>query len=68
MSTLVLGPAERADVAVDFSLPTGTQITMTNSAPAPFPTGDPTEADLDMMNEIQGELDAFNLDVKEGRA
>lgn len=37
---LLLAPAERADVIVDFSaFPVGTRITMKNDAPAPFPGG-----------------------------
>lgn len=40
MNTLTLAPGERADVIVDFSrFPRGTWLTMTNSAPAPFPMG-----------------------------
>lgn len=38
--TLLLSPAERADILVDFSkLSPGTKLTMTNSANAPFPNG-----------------------------
>jgi spore coat protein A, manganese oxidase len=36
---LVLGPAERADVIIDFSKFKGQTITLKNSAPAPFPGG-----------------------------
>jgi FtsP/CotA-like multicopper oxidase with cupredoxin domain len=37
---MTLAPAERADILVDFSgVPAGTQIIMTNWAPAPFPLG-----------------------------
>jgi FtsP/CotA-like multicopper oxidase with cupredoxin domain len=40
--TLVLGPAERADVIVDFSLcPAGTNLILYNDAPAAFPAFDP---------------------------
>jgi spore coat protein A len=43
VSTLTLTPAERADVVVDFaSDPAGTEILLTNSAPAPYP-GPPGE-------------------------
>jgi spore coat protein A len=38
MTQVTLGPGERADVIMDFApYATGTQITLTNSAPAPFP-------------------------------
>lgn len=36
---ITLAPAERADVVVDFSSAAGMAVTMTNSAPAPFPGG-----------------------------
>ena len=41
VQSLTLGPAERADVILDFSNFKGKTITMTNSAPAPYPDGDP---------------------------
>lgn len=41
LQTLTLAPAERADVIPDFSRFKGQAITMTNSAPAPFPDGTP---------------------------
>lgn len=38
VSEITLGPAERADVIIDFaSQPPGAEIVLTNSAPAPFP-------------------------------
>jgi spore coat protein A len=38
LTEVTLGPAERADLIVDFSAgPTGTEIELINSAPAPFP-------------------------------
>jgi FtsP/CotA-like multicopper oxidase with cupredoxin domain len=41
LDTLLLAPAERADILVDFScLAPGTELTLTNDAPAPFPDGD----------------------------
>ncbi len=40
--TLMLGPAERADVIVDFSgVPAGSKLIMYNDAPAPVPAFDP---------------------------
>ena len=38
--TLFLAPGERADVIVDFSRAAGSQLTVTNDAPAPYPMGD----------------------------
>ena len=41
LDTLLLAPAERADILVDFSgLKPGTKLTLLNDAPAPFPDGD----------------------------
>ncbi|BDG01391.1 multicopper oxidase family protein [Anaeromyxobacter oryzae] len=40
--TLLLGPAERADVIIDFSdVPLGAKLILYSDAPAPFPSGDP---------------------------
>lgn len=54
--SLLLGPAERADVVVDFSgIPDGTKLIMYNDAPAPMPgfdsrydyyTGDPDQTEI----------------------
>jgi spore coat protein A, manganese oxidase len=39
--SLVVAPAERPDIIVDFSLvPPGTKVVLYNDAPAPFPSGD----------------------------
>ena len=39
--TLLLGPAERADVIIDFAaIPDGTKLILYNDAPGPFPSGD----------------------------
>jgi spore coat protein A, manganese oxidase len=39
---LLLGPAERADVIIDFTnVPVGAKLILYNDAPAPFPGGDP---------------------------
>ncbi len=41
LSSLLMAPAERADVIVDFSsVKPGTQVILYNDAPAPFPSGD----------------------------
>jgi spore coat protein A len=40
MTSILLGPAERADVIIDFSkLPMGTTVTLANNAPVHFPDG-----------------------------
>jgi len=39
--TLLLAPAERADIIVDFrDVPAGSEVILYNDAPAPFPGGD----------------------------
>ncbi len=40
---LLLAPAERADVIIDFAPYAGRTLTLINSAPAPFPGGDPPD-------------------------
>ena len=49
IKTLTLGPAERADIIVDFSLGdlAGKTIILTNSAPTPYPAGAPTNPATD---------------------
>ena len=40
--TLLLAPAERADIVIDFSeVPVGAKLILYSDAPAPFPMGDP---------------------------
>src|SRR5262245_43818363 len=44
LTEVLLGPAERADVLVDFSrVPAGTRIVVKNTANQPFPDGDPND-------------------------
>ena len=40
-SSLVVAPAERPDILIDFSAHAGKSIILYNDAPAPFPVGDP---------------------------
>lgn len=56
--TLLMGPAERADVIIDFSnVPAGSKLILYNDAPAPFPGGDDPvsngEAAPDTQNIMQ---------------
>src|SRR5213078_2992962 len=44
---LLLAPAERADIIVDFAGLAGRTFTLTNDAPAPFPDGDAPNAGTD---------------------
>jgi spore coat protein A len=52
---LILGPAERADLIVDFrAVPAGSVLLLYSDAPAPFPTGD------DIMDYYAGNSDTPN--------
>lgn len=44
LAHLVLAPGERADLVVDFSAFKGQTVRVTNSAPTPYPDGDPVDA------------------------
>jgi spore coat protein A len=49
-SVITIAPGERADVVVDFSsLAAGTEVELLNSAPSPYPNGDPHAAMLDRV-------------------
>ncbi|KAJ4809812.1 Multicopper oxidase LPR1 [Rhynchospora pubera] len=54
-STIVLSPAEIADVVIDFSTSTTSFSELLNSAPYPFPTGTPT------VGTLLGKVMAFNI-------
>ena len=52
-STLTIAPGERADVIVDFGSQTpGQQIVLWNTAPAPYPSGDPENAVTNVMKFV----------------
>ena len=44
-TSILLAPAERADVIVDFSGQANRDVFLTNDAPAPYPAGDPVDPD-----------------------
>jgi FtsP/CotA-like multicopper oxidase with cupredoxin domain len=47
VTSVTLGPGERADLVADFSsYPAGTELFLTNTAPAPYPTGAPPTPEL----------------------
>ena len=53
LSQILIAPAERADVIIDFSQNAGQKIILTNDAPAPFPDGTPPNADLSQIMEFR---------------
>jgi len=63
LTTLTMGPSERADILVDFSnLAPGTKVILENSARAPFPSGDPVNP------STTGQIMQFTVTNKRGRA
>ncbi|MCS1351066.1 multicopper oxidase family protein [Mechercharimyces sp. CAU 1602] len=59
---LLLGPAERADVIIDFSGNKGEAITITNDAPSPFPTGTPVNSNTNMVMQFRVTLPLSSRD------
>jgi spore coat protein A, manganese oxidase len=53
VSELILAPAERADVIIDFSKAAGQNIILTNDAPSPFPNGDEPSPDLRQIMQFR---------------
>ena len=55
LNSILLAPAERADVIVDFSFyAPGTEVLLVNSAPAPYPNGDASSVVPNVMKFIVG--------------
>jgi spore coat protein A len=54
-SHILLAPAERADVILDFSLFNGQHITLENDAPSPYPRGNPVN------DETEGKIMQFRV-------
>lgn len=59
---IILSPAERADVIIDFTNLEGKRIIVTNDAPAPFPDGDPANA-VGTVMEFRVSLPLTNIDT-----
>lgn len=53
VSEIILAPAERADVIIDFSNHKGQNIIITNDAPSPFPFGEAPSPDLTQIMQFQ---------------
>jgi spore coat protein A, manganese oxidase len=61
MTELTLAPGERAEVLIDFkTLPKGTRVRLTNTAPTPFPDGDPVDP------ETTGQVMQFTVTDEKG--
>ncbi|AIG26653.1 multicopper oxidase family protein [Brevibacillus laterosporus] len=62
ISEIILAPAERADVIIDFSRHKGENIILTNDAPAPFPDGTPPSPDISQIMEFRVKQKGFKKD------
>jgi spore coat protein A, manganese oxidase len=60
---IMLAPAERADVIIDFTNLGGKNIVMTNDAPAPFPTGDPPDENTGTVMQFRVTLPLSSVDT-----
>ena len=59
---IILAPAERADVIIDFTNLEEKNIIMKNDAPAPFPDGDPANA-VGIVMEFRVSLPLTSIDT-----
>jgi spore coat protein A len=57
VSMLSLAPGERADIVIDFARMAGQTVIVTNSAAAPYPSGDPVDP------ETTGQVMAFRVSL-----
>lgn len=65
ISELILAPAERADVIIDFSAFKGQNLILTNDAPSPFPFGDAPSPDLTQIMQFRVKQKAYKPDKSE---
>ena len=62
VKNILIAPGERFDILVDFSnLAPGTEVILLNSAPGPFPDGDPVDP------RTTGQIMKFVVDGRNGR-
>ncbi|MBM7691299.1 spore coat protein A [Peribacillus deserti] len=60
---ILLAPAERADVIIDFTNLEGRNITMTNDAPAPFPAGSLPDEHTNTVMQFKVTLPLLSIDT-----
>lgn len=53
VNEIIPGPAERVDAILDFTGRQHVTFTLTNSAPAPFPMGDPPDANTSVIMQFR---------------
>ena len=63
LQSLLLSPAERADLIVDFTGLAGRSFTVTNDAPIPFPGGDPPSEPTRAVMQFQVSLPSSGADM-----
>ncbi|RYL91632.1 multicopper oxidase family protein [Sporolactobacillus sp. THM19-2] len=63
VTEILLSPAERADVIIDFSNLQGQKILMTNDAPVPFPDGEPVDESTGRVMQFQITLPLSHIDT-----
>ncbi|MFO1446048.1 multicopper oxidase domain-containing protein [Bacillus sp. Bva_UNVM-123] len=60
---IVLAPAERVEVIIDFTNLEGKNIVVTNDAPVPFPRGDPVNENTGTVMQFRVTLPLSNVDT-----
>ncbi|SFA85803.1 MULTISPECIES: multicopper oxidase family protein [unclassified Bacillus (in: firmicutes)] len=60
---ILLAPAERVEVIIDFSNLEGKRIIMKNDAPAPFPSGNPVNENTDTVMQFRVNLPLSSIDT-----
>jgi spore coat protein A len=63
VTEIMLSPAERADVIIDFTNLEGKNLIMTNDAPTPFPSGVPVDENTGTVMQFRVALPLSNIDT-----
>ncbi|UPM56493.1 multicopper oxidase family protein [Gottfriedia acidiceleris] len=63
INELMLSPAERAEVIIDFTNLEGKKIIMQNDAPTPFPSGKPVDENTGTVMQFKVSLPLSNVDT-----
>lgn len=63
ITEIILAPAERAEVIIDFANLYGRNIIMTNDAPIPFPSGEPVNVNTNTVMQFRVNLPLSSIDT-----
>ncbi|SEM92302.1 multicopper oxidase family protein [Paenibacillus sp. OV219] len=63
VTEMMLSPAERADVIIDFTNLAGKHINLTNDAPTPFPSGVPVDENTSVVMQFRVVLPLSTIDT-----